>query len=177
MLRERARAYISINEGRREWVYRDHLDNRTIGVGFNLERRDAAQRIVGLGLDFNAVLGGLVPLSEAQIDALLDEDLEMAAAAAGRLIPSFGQLDVDRAVVVIDMIFNLGEAGFRAFRNLIAAIGQGDWERAAREIGNSRYASQVPNRAGRNIQAMREGSLPNLPARDAGGAPLAVDGE
>ena len=129
----------------------------------------------GWALDFNAVLGGLVPLSEAQIDALLDEDLEMAA--AGRLIPSFDQLDVDRAVVVIDMIFNLGEAGFSAFRNLIAAIGQGDWERAAREIGNSRYASQVPNRAARNIQAMREGSLPNLPARDASSAPLAMDGE
>lgn len=177
VLKERARVYVSINEGRREWVYRDHLGNRTIGVGFNLERPDAAARIAGLGLDFNAVLGGQTPLSEEQIDALLDDDLESAAAAAGRLIPDFDQLVVDRAVVVIDMIFNLGEAGFSAFRNCIAAINQEDWERAAQEIGNSRYATQVPNRAQRNIWAMRQGSLPNLPPLETESAPLSGGGD
>jgi GH24 family phage-related lysozyme (muramidase) len=168
---ERTRRYITMNEGLRYRVYLDHLGNRTIGVGFNLERPDAEEKIAALGLDFAAVLDGRISLLKAHIDSLLDGDILAAMGAARRAIPDFNQLATDRAIVIVDMIFNLGEAGFNKFKNMIQAVNHQDWDRAAREIQNSRYASQVPNRAGRNIQAMRRGSLPNMPPLDDG-API-----
>jgi hypothetical protein len=110
---ERVRRYIAFNEGTRNEVYLDHLGNRTIGVGFNLERPGAERKITALGLDFHEVLNGRASLWPDQIDALLDADIEAARQAAQRLIPDFDDLAGDRAIVVIDMIFQPGGSWFR----------------------------------------------------------------
>ncbi len=157
---ERVRNYLIYNEGIRHREYKDHLGVSTIGVGFNLERGDARDKINALGLDYDEVLSGEAELSDEQVYALLDADINDTVQAAKRVVPSFDELAKARAIVVIDLIFNLGEEGFRGFRNCLAAIARADWETAALEIGDSRYARQVPNRANRNIRAMRDGVMP-----------------
>ena len=159
-MQERIRRYLIMNEGYKKLVYRDTVGKATIGVGFNLERAGGREDIEALGLDYQAVLNGELELSDQQIQSLLDADIEMAVQAAKRVLPGFDDLSQARAIVAVDMIFNLGEQGFRGFRNCIAAMQRGDWAQAALEIEDSRYAVQVPNRARRNIIAMRDDELP-----------------
>jgi len=47
-------------EGRKSHVYKDQMEHPTIGVGFNLDRRDARRHLEELGLDYNRVRAGEV---------------------------------------------------------------------------------------------------------------------
>jgi lysozyme len=69
-------------EDRRSHVYTDTMGHPTIGVGFNLDRSDARQRIEGLGLDYDQVRAGQIDLSNERIDQLRDSDVERANAGA-----------------------------------------------------------------------------------------------
>jgi len=66
-------------------------------------------------------------------------------------------LSENREAVVINMIFNLGLRGFSTFKRMIAAIKKEDWEKAADEILDSKYAGQVKGRADRLSKMMRHG--------------------
>lgn len=66
----------------------------------------------------------------------------------------------DRHMVLIDMMFNLGLAGFMKFRKMIDAIIKGDWESAANEAENSLWFKQVGKRAKRNVEILRKGEMP-----------------
>ena len=51
-------------------------------------------------------------------------------------------------------IFNLGRVGLSNFHHMIAALNDGDYERAAQEMQNSTWAKQVPVRAKQDIAMM-----------------------
>jgi lysozyme len=57
------------------------------------------------------------------------------------------------------MIFNLGPKGFAGFKNTIASIARGDYADAASRMLQSKWATQVGNRAVRLAAAMRTGVL------------------
>ena len=69
----------------------------------------------------------------------------------------FDQLDDIRAKVVVDMRFNLGAAGFRKFRKMIAALERDDYDTAADEMVDSAWYHQVGTRARRLVEMMRTG--------------------
>jgi lysozyme len=52
-----------------------------------------------------------------------------------------------RRDVCIEMIFNLGASGFTGFKKMLAALKAQDWEGAAREMMDSKWARQVKGRA------------------------------
>ena len=49
---------IERHEGKRNRVYSDSVGIPTIGIGFNLNRADATDRLKSLGLDYNKVRNG-----------------------------------------------------------------------------------------------------------------------
>jgi lysozyme len=55
------------------------------------------------------------------------------------------------------MCFNLGMPRLRQFRNMLAALEAGDFETAAREALDSRWAGQVGARAERIAAQIRDG--------------------
>lgn len=126
MNRTRLRAQLQVHEGRRAFVYQDTVGKSTVGVGRNLEDRG---------------------LSEDEIDLLLDNDISAAYADAVRVVPGFNTLSEDRQHALLDMIFNLGIARFLKFKEMLAAIEARDFERAAREMLDSKWAKQVGKRA------------------------------
>lgn len=160
MNRKQLTDYIVFHEGRESAVYLDSEGIATIGVGFNLMRRDAREKIAALGLDYDAVLAGDQPLNGDRIQALLDPDIDTAEADARRLVKNFDGLCAARQIVLCDMAFNLGRARLSRFRNMLAAVAASDWEKAADEMVDSRWYRQVGRRGRRNEQAMREGILP-----------------
>lgn len=62
-----------------------------------------------------------------------------------------------RAAVLISMAYQMGVTGLLKFRKMIAAIENNDWEEAAKEALDSRWATQTPERAKRNAEALRTG--------------------
>lgn len=147
---------IEAEEGRRAGVYLDHLGNRTIGVGFNLERDDAEQLLSSVGADFAAILDGSQQLTEEQIDQLYQITFQEAVEAAGRVVPGFEELSEDQQHVLVDMAFQLGERGLSKFDKMLTAIKAGDFQTAAMELLDSRYAKQVPSRARRNADRLKQ---------------------
>jgi len=74
-----------------------------------------------------------------------------------RIFPEWGNFSVNRQAALIDMVYNLGAAGFARFRNTIAFILERDWDQAAGEMLRSQWAKQVGNRAIELSKMVREG--------------------
>lgn len=88
---------------------------------------------------------------------LFDNDIATVRREAGRAFPWFSRLSPVRKDVVLNMTFNLGLPGFRRFKKTIDAIEAEDWEKAAREMLNSRWAKQVGKRAEELAAMMKRG--------------------
>jgi lysozyme len=62
-----------------------------------------------------------------------------------------------RRAVLISMAYQLGAVGLLAFTKTLDLIRRGDYSAAAREMLNSRWAKQTPERAARHAQQLRSG--------------------
>jgi lysozyme len=150
-----AREMLRRNEGVRHYVYLDSLGIPTVGVGFNLRRTDSHVRLALVGANMDRLLAG-EPLSEEQIDKLLQLDINDALDDMPRLCPNFESMPVDAQLVLIDMRFNLGPGRLRAFHRTLRAFRAGRFADAADFIAGTPYAKQVGVRALRNCAALRK---------------------
>jgi lysozyme len=132
----RLREMLVRHEGLRLKPYRDTQRKLTIGVGGNLDD---------------------VGISREEALMLFDNDIATVRREAGRAFPWFSRLSPVRKDVVLNMTFNLGLPGFRRFKKTIDAIEAEDWEKAAREMLNSRWAKQVGKRAEELAAMMKRG--------------------
>lgn len=148
------------HEGKRAKVYKDSLGIPTVGIGFNLQRGDAKSKIEGLGLDYQKVLAGEQPLTDAQIHVLLVADVETAVADCEKLFANFGSLDDVRQRVLADMMFNLGTTRLGKFKKLKAAVEAGDYAKAGDEMMDSTWYDQVKSRGTTLVDMMRTGVDP-----------------
>lgn len=154
---EQARADLISHEGRNLRVYRDDKGIKTIGVGFNLMQPGAREICEAVGANYDALLNGDDALTVAQCDAILTRFIIANIEWLQRIFPAFNTYSVPRQVALIDMSF-MGEGSFRCFIHMISAILQGDWQRAANEALNSKWALNVgQNRAHDVVCKLAEG--------------------
>ena len=127
------------HEGREERRYPDLKGIPTIGIGFNLTRDDAREKIEALGADYDDVWAGQATLSDDQINRLLQDDLDQTwFPAARRKVRTFNSLPNKARLVVVDMLFNIGETRF-TFPKMRAALEGRDWRGAEREMVDSKW--------------------------------------
>ena len=69
----------------------------------------------------------------------------------------FKELDDERKYALIDMDFQLGFKKLKAFRKMIAALKEKNYEEAAHQCLSSAYAQQTPNRAKRIAYLIKTG--------------------
>ncbi len=62
-----------------------------------------------------------------------------------------------RYTILQSMAYQLGERGLDDFKKMWQAIEKGDWEEAAKQALDSRWAIQTPNRANRHAEVLRTG--------------------
>ena len=129
--------YVKRHEGEVLTPYKDSRGILTIGVGHNLE----------------------MGISKAASDFIFKEDMDKAEALLNEHCPVFAKLDANRQIVLIDLCFNLGISGLLGFKKMLAALNEGNWNKAAAELMNSKYAKQVPNRAKENRDVLITGKL------------------
>ena len=130
---------LRLHEGERLKPYRCTAGKLTIGVGRNLEDRG---------------------ITAAESAMLLANDIAREETELVRALPWVAQLDEVRQRVLLDMSFNLGLAGLLGFKNTLAAIQAGDYQRGATMMLDSKWARQVGGRAERLSRMMATGKDP-----------------
>ena len=126
---------LRLHEGQRVKPYMDTVGKITIGVGRNLSDK-------GLTAD--------------EVALLLDHDLDEALADCATF-PWFEALDAVRQRVLVDMRFNLGPTRFRAFKRMLRALSEQNYEWAATAMRESAWYRQVKARGARLVRMMRTG--------------------
>ncbi len=133
----RIKAQLVRHKGLRLKPYRCTAGKLTIGIGRNLDDRGISQR-------------------EAYV--LLENDIQNCEKQLLDEIPEiYNALDEVRKSVLLNMCFNLGIKGLLEFKNTLAFIAAGDWERAANGMLASKWAKQVGKRAIELSELMRKG--------------------
>ncbi len=124
------------HEGLRLKPYRDTVGKLTIGIGRNLDD---------------------VGITREEAMTLLNHDIAKVQREVQKAFPWFSGLNGVRKNVVSNMVFNLGLPRFRQFRKAIAAIKANQWDEAAKQMLESRWARQVGRRARELARMMKSG--------------------
>lgn len=151
------RQVLTRHEGFRANPYTDSVGVLTVGIGFNLERPNAGALLAAQGINIQDVVAGRRPLSKAEAWNLAAADVNAAAADAARIFPNFGSLPAGVQEVLVNMAFNLGGPKLSKFVRLKEAVAAGDFPRAAEYMMQSKWATQVGDRAAELAEQMRRG--------------------
>ncbi len=126
------------HESFKQFPYTDITGHLTIGIGRNLNDR---------GISANEAF------------YLLDDDILYFTGKLSHFLPFFHTLNENRQIALIDMCFNVGVQGFLNFKNMILALEAHDYERAAVEMLDSKWAEQVWQRATTLANIVRTGNI------------------
>lgn len=158
MLHE-ASKMIERHEGYSDIVYTDTRGNSTIGIGFNLDKYNARERIEEVGANYHSILMGNSRLCDSQIRSLFQDDLQIALADAKRFLPNFDQQPKDIQMVIVDMSYNMGLGSLNTFVKFRKALMDRDYLKAANEMLDSRWYHQVGNRSDELVHIVAMQSL------------------
>lgn len=122
------------DEGLRLKPYLDSVGKLTIGIGRNL--------------DDNGI-------TEAEARLMLDHDADVSLADLDRNAAWWRSMPEPAQRGLANMAFNMGWPTLSGFRNMLAALEQGEYARAADEALDSRWARQVGPRSERIAELYR----------------------
>ena len=131
------------HEGIRTHAYQCTANMTTVGVGRNIDEDG------GLGLSID------------EIEFLLANDIRRCKQELIAL-PWFPEIDSVRQDALINMCFNLGMTRLLGFKNALTAMSVGDYDLAADEFMDSRWAKQVGSRADEVCEMIRSGNYPEI---------------
>jgi len=107
-----------------------------------------------LGID-TIGYGTKMPLDEDEAALLLEHRLEKFCFALETAKPNMMELSEPRKDVLYEMAYQMGINGVLKFKNMWAAIEEGDFHIASLEMLNSKWAKQTPLRAKKLAKIMR----------------------
>lgn len=133
------RDQLMLMEGLRLKPYRDTEGHLTIGYGCNLDDG----------------------ITQEEAEYLLTNRLRKATQDVDRAFPWARFLSAPRFAVLVNMAYQMGLGGLKQFRKMLAALEQSDFDTAAREMLDSRWAKvQTPGRAHQLAKQMQEDLWP-----------------
>lgn len=130
------------HEGVRSHAYKCSANMMTVGVGRNIDEN------------------GGIGLSDDEIDYLLTNDIKRCQAEL-LAFSWFVDLDPVRQDAMTNLLFNLGMTRLLGFKNALSAMERSDFETAATEFMDSRWAQQVGYRADEVCEMIRTGRYPS----------------
>ena len=131
-------------------------DQLILHEGLELKSYQCSAGFITLGVGRNVEELGI---TEDEARYLLDNDILRVTKELDSNLPWWRDLSEVRQRVVVDMVFNLGISRFLNFKNAINAMQEEDWEEAAAQMLDSKWADQVGKRADRLAKAMIEDTL------------------
>ena len=124
------------DEGLRRHPYVDTEGNQTIGIGRNLEDRG---------------------ISRATAIQMCHEDIDHVEVDLDRNVDWWRDMSEERQQALANMCFNLGWPRLSTFKKMLSALEAGDYDLAADEALDSKWARQVGARAARISKQIRNG--------------------
>ena len=146
-----------LHEGLKLEVYQDTLGIDTIGIGRNLEDHGISQEELN-DMDIPRI-GHIYEYGITEADAvyLANNDVQIVEEELLNAHPCVAELDAVRQLVLVDMAFNMGVPRLRKFKKMWAAIHDEDFQTAAKEMLDSRWANQVKSRSVKLANMMHTG--------------------
>jgi lysozyme len=126
------------HEGLRQFPYQCTADKTTIGVGRNLTDNG---------------------ITEEEAMYLLENDIRKIEHEVRAAIPCYLGLDPARKIVLLNMAFNMGVPTLLTFRRTLKYLTAGDYNKAATEMMDSKWAIQVGDRAVELSEIMKKGEV------------------
>lgn len=142
---------LAFHEGIELQPYRDTLGKLTIGIGRCIETNPFSSeelKVIGdwkNGITKNAAF------------FLLRNDIKKVEKECQTKIRFWEKLDSERQYALIDMTFQLGICGVLRFKKMLYHLGLGNYNQAAEECLDSKYAIQTPARAHRISETIKTG--------------------
>ena len=127
-----------LDEGYIYEIYKDHLGYLTFGVGHLVLNTDK---------EYGKEVG--TPISEERIIECLNNDVDIVCEELDRNLYWWRELNDNKQRVMVNMCFNLGYPRLSKFKKFLAAMEKHDFETAAIEMMDSKWANQVGLRAER----------------------------
>ena len=137
---EKIKDDIRNHEGYRDKVYKDSLGHRTIGIGH-------------LCLDHEKWVDDKV-YPRKVIEKTFEYDFNIALNDARKLIVE-DSIHPDAFACLINLCFNIGGPRASRFKKMLAALEDKNYPEASKEMLDSKWARQVPNRAHELAEIMR----------------------
>jgi len=133
---EALREQLKIDEGVKYEIYKDHLGYPTFDIGHLITENDPE----------HGKHDG-TEISEDRVNEIFETDVAKFVSEAKILFPDLDDLPDVAQQVIVNMAFNMGRPRLSKFKNFIAGVNDRDWTRAAEEMMDSRWATQVGDRA------------------------------
>jgi lysozyme len=141
---EQLREELKRDEGCVNSIYLDHLNLPTTGIGHLINEWDE---------EYGKPVG--TPVSEERVNDLFDKDIQVTIDECKVLYDNFDDLPEEAQLIIANMMFNLGRPRLTKFRKMYEAVMDANWIEAAIQMEDSLWAKQVPNRAERLCNRMR----------------------
>ena len=135
---DQLREQLKIDEGVKYEIYNDHLGYATFGIGHLVVEGDE---------EHGKPIG--TPISEERVNSVFDSDVATYVTEAKKVVPNLDTLPEEAQEVIVNMCFNMGAPRLSKFKKFIGGVNSGDWNTAAVEMMDSRWADQVGARATR----------------------------
>lgn len=146
---QKLREELEADEGIKYVTYKCSADKLTFGVGHMVLESDP---------EYNQPVG--TPVSADRVTECFDRDIESVIEDCQRLYSQFDSLPEDCKLIIANMMFNLGLPTLSKFKNMKKHVDEEDWELAAAEMEDSKWARQLPNRSSRLVERMRLLAVP-----------------
>lgn len=137
-------AHLTEFEGLRLKPYHCTSGKLTIGIGRNLDDRG---------------------ISEDEAMVLLANDIKIVQEELLERWPWINELPPRAQMVMMDLGFNMGVPAISNFQNMLRDLQDGNWEGAAINLLDSRYAQQVGRRAIYNAHLLETAEDHTLPSK------------
>lgn len=140
----RLKSQITADEGCKYHIYKDTEGKLTCGIGHLITIEDA---------EFG--LPEKTPVSAWRVIEFFDIDLDSAIKKCQSIFPEFDSMEHELQEILVNMAFNLGNR-LKGFKKMIKAIEEKNYSEAAKQMKNSKWFKQVPNRAARLIERIKK---------------------
>jgi|TARA_A100001518_G_C1194888_1_gene39569 GH24 family phage-related lysozyme (muramidase) len=141
---QKLRQEIEADEGNVNEIYLDHLGLPTFGIGHLVRDTDP---------EHGQPVG--TPVSEERVNICFDNDIQGTITDCKNLFDNFDDLPEEAQLILCNMMYNLGYTRLSKFSKLRGSISIMDFTESANQMYDSKWRTQVPNRAERLINRMK----------------------
>ena len=141
---EQLKQELASDEGCKYEIYLDHLGLPTFGIGHLVKDTDP-EHLKPVG----------TVVEQERVHQAFMLDIAVTIDECHVLYPDWGDLPEEVQLIIANMMFNIGRPRLSKFKKMKAAVDARDWAEAADQMVDSKWYTQVPNRARRLVDRMR----------------------